>query len=280
MNFHLSRARSIAIAKTSLLGLVCLASYACFAQPIPAGPIETVDTATQSDGSDWRISAGAGIISSPKFMGARKQRTIVVPGFDVRYQDWFFANPVKGIGVETKAFTGLTLKAAVGVDTTSRNSKDDPRLKGLEKVNVAPSLTLSADYDIGDFTFGTELSKRIASSKGTGAKLRLEAGYNAIANASLLVMAGVFEEAMDKSYARNFFSVSSSQSNITGLRRYEAKSGALDSGAFLQALYRLESRWLVFSKIDVSRLATNASNSPIVQKKNQTTALLFVSRTF
>jgi MipA family protein len=223
---------------------------------------------------------GAGVISSAKFIGASKRRTMAVPSFDVRYQDWFFANPVKGIGVESKPLTGLSLTAAIGADTTSRDSKDDPRLRGLEKISLAPALKLGAEYEINDFTFSTELSKRIASSNKSGAKVRFEAGYNVIANKSLLLTTGVFEDVMDKSYARNFLSISAAQSSITGLRPYEAKRGALDSGVFLQALYRFDQQWLIFSKVDVSRLATNASNSPIVQKKNQTSALLFVSRTF
>jgi MipA family protein len=276
---YVSSAPFTIITQTCLLGLALSASHACMAQQIPPTSVDTGDKVAR-DESNWRLSVGAGVISSPKFMGASKRRTIAVPGFDIRYQDWFFANPVKGVGVETKPLTGLTLKAAVGVDTTSRDSKDDPRLKGIEKIGLAPDLKLGAEYEINDFTFSTELSKRIASSNKSGAKVRFEGGYNVIANNSVVLTTGVFEELMDKNYARNFLSISAAQSSITALRPYEARRGALDSGVFLQALYRFDQRWLLFSKVDVSRLATNASNSPIVQKKNQTTALLFVSRTF
>lgn len=235
---------------------------------------------TASKDSDWQIRLGGGMVSTPRFIGASKQRYMVVPTFDIRYRDWFFANPVKGVGVEAKPLTGLSLTAALGVSTTSRNSDMDSRLNGLPKIGAAPNLKLGAEYEINDFTLSGEFSSRLTSGTKAGSKARLEAAYNLIASKSILLSAGVFEQLMDRKYATNFLSISAQQSAITGLPTYEAKRGALDNGVFAQALYRLDDKWLVFSKVDVARLASNAANSPIVQKRNQTTVLFFVTRAF
>ncbi len=235
---------------------------------------------TRSNDSDWQIKLGGGVLSSPRFIGATKQRTMVVPAFDVRYQDWFFANPVKGIGVETKPLSGVALTAAIGFDGTSRDSKYDSRINGLPKVGATAALKLGAEYEFDEFKISAELSKRLASTEKSGTKMRFEAGYNAIDNKNLLVTTGFFQQVMDKTFARNFLSISAAQSAITGLKTYEAKRGLLDAGVFVQALYRLDDQWTIFSKLDLARLDKNAADSSIVQKKNQTTALFFVTRSF
>jgi MipA family protein len=288
MNFNFSSPSMLNITTASLLSMALAAPVAGLAQSSPA-PAETKpaadsaesNSAQKSSGdSDWRFRLGGGVISSPRFIGANKQRTMAVPAFDIRYQDWFFANPIKGIGVQTKPLTGLSLTAGLGFDGTSRDSKYDSRLNGLPKVGATAALKLGAEYEIGEFKLSGELIKRLASTEKSGTKMRFEAGYDVIATKSLLLTAGVFEQVMDKTFARNFLSITAAQSSITGLKTYEAKRGLLDGGAFVQAVYRLDDQWTIFSKLDFSRLANNAADSPIVQKKNQTTGLLFITRSF
>lgn len=266
----------------SLCGILALAPLACWSQSAPN--ITPTDSQALSEGGrpggDWRISVGAGAVVTPRFIGANKLRTLGVPTFDVQYQDWFFANPIRGIGVETHPVTGLSLTAAVGVDLSSRTSSEDPRLRGLPKNDFAPALKLGAEYEFHDFTVNAELSQRLASSAKSGAKARFEEGYNFIANRKLSLTGGFFQEIMNKTYARNFVSISPFESGVTGLAPYDAKSGLLDAGVYAQALYRITDHWVVFTKADYSRLAKNAGNSPIVQNKDQAMLLLFLNYSF
>jgi len=241
---------------------------------------DALDAQSGRTASDWRFSAGAGVVVTPRFIGAKKLRTLPLPTFDVRYKDWFFASPIQGVGLEFKPITGLSLTAALGVDFSSRNSNEDPRLHGLPKIDLESALKLGAEYELYDFTFSGELSQRIASKAKGGATARFEEGYNFVANKRLLLTAGVFEEVMDKTYANNFISISTYQSSVTGLAPYNAKSGLLDGGLYAQALYRIADKWLVFTKVDYARLAKNPGDSPIVQKKNQAMLLLFINRSF
>jgi MipA family protein len=288
MNFNFSKLATLKLSTASLLSMALTAPFAASAQS-PPPPVETKSAADNAEAnsaqksssdSDWRISLGGGVISSPRFIGANKQRTIVIPFFDIRYQDWFFVNPDKGIGVQTKPVTGLSLTAGLGFDGTSRESKYDSRLNGLPKVGATAALKLGAEYEIGEFKLSGELTKRLAPTEKSGTKMRFEAGYGVIATKSLLLTAGVFDQVMDKTYAHNFLSITPAQSTITGLKTYEAKRGPLDGGAFVQAVYRFDDEWTIFSKLDLSRLANNAADSPIVQKKNQTTGILFITRSF
>lgn len=288
MKFNHLKQSVIAAGAASLLCVSLAAPSVGVAQSLtePADGDATLVSVERSDGqasnkdSDWSIRLGGGIVSTPRFIGASKQRYMVVPTFDIRYQDWFFANPVKGVGVESKPISGLSLTAALGVSTTSRNSNMDPRLNGLPKIGAAPDLKLGAEYEINDFTFSGEYSQRLTSGAKAGSKARLEAAYNVIATKTVLLSAGLFDQVMDKKYATNFLSITAQQSAVTGLPTYEAKRGQLDNGVFAQVLYRLDDKWLVFSKVDLAHLAKNAADSPIVQKKNQTTVLFFVTRAF
>jgi outer membrane protein len=230
--------------------------------------------------SDWRFSVGAGVAVSPRFIGSKTMRTLGVPTFDIHYRDWFFANLIRGVGLEFKPISGLSLTAALGADFSSRNSNEDPRLHGLPKIDFAPALKLGAEYEFHDFTLSGEFYQRIAPNAKGGAKVHFEEGYNFVATKRLLLTAGVFEDVMNKTYANNFISISNYQSTVTGLAPYNAKGGLLDGGLYAQALYRITDKWLIFTKVDYARLAKNPGDSPIVQKKNQAMLLFFINRSF
>jgi outer membrane scaffolding protein for murein synthesis (MipA/OmpV family) len=247
---------------------------------IPATVGDALDAPSDETASDWRFSIGAGAVVSPRFIGAKKLRTRVLPLFDIRYHDWFFASPIRGIGLEVKPIAGLSLTAALGADFSSRNSNEDPRMHGLAKIDLEPALKLGAEYEFHDFAFRAELSKRIASSAKGGAKARFEEGYNFVANQKFILTAGVFQEVMDRTYANNFISISNYQSSVTHLAPYNAKSGLLDGGVYAQALYRITDKWVLFTKADYARLAKNPGESPIVQRKNQAMLLFVINRSF
>jgi MipA family protein len=277
---------SIALSTLLLFGFVITNQGTCLAQasPMQASSPSAATTpnssANNNTASDWRFSVGAGVIFTPRFIGATKRRIMAIPSFDVRYQDWFFANPFNGVGVETKPLEGLSLTASLGVDLTSRDSSADPRLDGLTKISAAPALKFGSKYEINNFTFSGALSQRLGASERGGATARFEAGYNAIATRQLLLSVGVFQRVIDKKYARNFLSITPLQASITKLREYEAKRGLLDGGLYAQGLYRIDDRWLIFSRLEVAQLANNAADSPIVQSKNHVSALVFLNRSF
>ena len=84
--------------KQVLLVLASLAGAAA----IPQGAM-----AQQRGSADgWEVSAGAGVVSCPYSLGSKKQHTIAVPRLDVRYKDWFYANPIDGVGVQTNVRDG------------------------------------------------------------------------------------------------------------------------------------------------------------------------------
>lgn len=227
----------------------------------------------------WEVSLGAGIVSSPRSLGSKKMHTIAVPNFDVRYKDWFFANPIQGIGVQTD-LSGLTLSAAIGADMNTRDPDAGDRYAHLSKVSAAPAIRLRASYDIGDFSSEAVISSRLGSANKGGTTLQLEESYNLYAAAKTLVSVGASARLMDDKFARNLVSISPQDSIDSGLPVYRAKSGLLDVGLFAQVVYPVSDHWTVFSKLSINTYEGDARKSPLVERRTSPTALLFASYTF
>jgi outer membrane scaffolding protein for murein synthesis (MipA/OmpV family) len=80
---------------------------------------------------------------------------------------------------------------------------------------------------------------------------------------------------MDQKFADNFPSISTRQARASGFGIYRAKRGVLDNSVCAQAVYRLNGRCTVSSRIKTSRLGNNAADSLTVRKNNQYSAGLY-----
>ena len=250
---------------TSVVGLSLLALSPC------------VSTA-----ADWQIDAGAGVISAPRSLGSGRQLTIPVPVIEARYRDWFFAtdNPIEGIGVAKKLENGLGLTASLGVDLDTRDPGADRHVQSLPKVSAAGAARGRAEYETQKWFSSLTVSERLAGSRSRGLTLTAEVGFNVLATERVLASVGLNERLMDATWARNFLTVTDSEAVRGDLPAYRADAGQLDAGAFLQALYRLDDQWTVFSRIQYSRFGGDAASSPVVSNRNSVLGLLFVVRAF
>jgi MipA family protein len=255
-----------------------LALIAAFA----AGTLAAVGLAhaqTSPPARDWRFSVGAGMVSAPEFIGAGDQKTLLLPSFEARYKDWFFASPRDGIGLQAVT-NGLKLSGALGIDLNSRDPKDDPRLTGLRKIGVAPALRLKAEYGFGDIDLSALLVNRLGSDAKRGTSLQLEGGYNLLKGQQYLGTVGLSARLIDGKFADNFLSVSPQDSAASGLRPFKAGNGLLDAGVFVQGAYFFNERWSIFSRLQFMQLQGDAVDSPIVQKRGQPSFLLFGNYSF
>lgn len=232
--------------------------------------------------SDWLIDAGGGVISAPRSIGSGRQLAIPVPVIEARYRDWFFAtdNPYEGIGFAVKPVNGLRLSTSVGVDLDTRDPSADPRVQGLPKVNAAAAVRGRIEYETSNWFSSLAVSDRLTRSSSRGLTVSAELGYNIVATDRILASIGLDDRIMDGEWARNFLSVTSSDSTRSRLPVFSARAGQLDAGGFLQGLFRLDDRWTLFSRIQYSRFGGHAAASPVVSNRNSVLGLLFIVRTF
>ena len=235
-----------------------------------------------STAADWQVDAGAGVISAPRSLGSGRQLTIPVPILEARYRDWFFAtdNPIEGIGVTKKVENGLRLIASLGVDLDTRDPGADPHVRSLPKVSAAGAARGRAEYETQNWFSSLTVSDRLAGSSSRGLTLAAEIGYNVLATDRILASVGLDERLMDATWAQNFLTVTDSEAMRGNLPAYRAGAGQLDAGAFLQALYRVDDRWTVFSRVQYSRFGGDAASSPVVSNRNSVLGLLFIVRIF
>ena len=209
-------------------------------------------TAAQAQGrppaEGLQVGIGAGTIIAPRSIGSDKTRYLVVPTVDVRYGDWFFANPVDGIGVQTRVY-GVTASAALAPDFNSREPEAGARYQGLSRVSPTAAARFKLDYEFNDFTASAVLSSRLSSTKRRGTTMTFEGGYNFIDNQRLTFNAGLTARVMDNLFARNLLSVSADDAATSGLPVYRARRGLLDAGVYGQAVYRFDDRWPVFGPV-------------------------------
>jgi MipA family protein len=256
--------------KLLVFSVVVMSSGTAMAQVSPGAPAK----------SDWQLSGGVAVIAAPRSIGSDKTRYLAVPTFDVRYQDWFFIDPIKGIGVQAKPAQGFTASAALGISLDSRRAKDDRRYQGLGDIKEAPALILGLEYELGDAFVSTSLKSRLGSSGRRGTTIDADLGYNILATRSALLGIGATAGAMDSTYARNFLGVSAAQSSASGLTEFNATSGIQRAGLFAQVVYRVSDDWTVFSRLEAAQLRGNAARSPIVESKRQTTFIVSALRAF
>jgi MipA family protein len=245
-----------------------------------AAPALAQSTASSTPKSDWQYSLGAAVIAAPRSIGSDKTRYLAVPTFEVKYKDFFFIDPIKGIGAQLKPLEGLTASASLGINLDSRRAKDDPRYRGLGDVREALAQNLSLEYEIGDAFIATSASIRLGSRDKRGSTFDADLGYNLPATKSLFASVGLTARAMDSAYARNFLGVSAQQAAASGLPRFTAQSGVQRAGAFVQTVYRISDDWTAFGRLEATRLRGDAARSPIVERKGQTSILLSARKAF
>jgi MipA family protein len=233
-----------------------------------------------ANSSDWRLSAGVAVLAAPEYLGADKTRLLLVPNFDVRYKDWFFANPIDGVGVMAKPAEGFTASLALGLSFDTRKLKDNANFAGLGDVKEAPALIAGLNYKNGNAFLNTKLSSRLGNANKRGTLLNTDIGYTFASGRWGAASAGLTARAMDGTYAKNFLGVGAEQSAASGISAYDAESGLQRAGLFIQSAYRVSEEWTAFGRLETTRLSSNAARSPLVATKSQASMVINLSRSF
>lgn len=242
--------------------------------------VPTFAQAQSAPTSNWNFAAGAGVATYPRFPGSKESRILPVPILTATYKDFFFADTVRGIGVQDEVLSGLTLSAAIGMSVDERRAKDSARLDDLKSISVAPDVLLGAHYAYERAFIDLGLSERVGRQERKGGLLSVDLGLDLVSNAGLNLAAGVTAHAMDKNYAHNFFGIDAAQSAASGLPTFAAKAGLKDAGLFVQGQYQINSNWSLSSRIAAVKLEGDAGRSPITERRLQPSVYLAATRSF
>lgn len=233
----------------------------------------------------WRFTLGAGVLSMPAFPGASGRKTEGLPLIGASYGRYFVgANPDAGAALGIGAYLLRDESWRVGAALTydfvePRNESDDPHLRGLGDIDRTAHAELFAIYKIGWAEVRGSVQTDIGG-KDRGSVATLDAIGKYHATPDLVLTAGPGLTWGSGQYNETYFGVDEEQSIRSGLPRYAANSGLNALRFSIGANYRASTHWRIGANIVTSWIQGDAKDSPIVQKKSQTSYGAFVSYLF
>ena len=213
--------------------------------------------------SDWKVTLGGGIASTPRYEGANRNRLRAVPLIEID-NGHFFAGVARGIGY---------------------NFSDDKNLQYGVRVTLAPYRRQNADVHLngmGDLGMTGEVggfmnarfspwfvnSSLAASSRGT--RLELGGGYELVLSADDKIRAGVDVHWANNKYMQSYFGVTATQAAASGgvLTSYNASSGIKDYAVKVNWLHSYSKEWFSNAGVTLKQLSGSAQNSPLTLSRS------------
>lgn len=242
----------------------------------PGPPFDTARFEKQTNERNWSLIVGAGAGYEPRYEGSDEFEATPLPVILFTYGDWLEINPL-GVTVTPFEQGGFSVSGKVGYET-GRDEDDQDRLKGLGDIDFAATVGAKATYEWKGFEIYASLDQTISGSESLIGTFGME--YSAPVTERLILGAGVKAVVANDKHMQSYFGVNAEQSAATGLPEYKAEAGLKRVDVSASAMYMLTEKWLVRGEAGVGILTGDAADSPIVEKKTQPSASLFVGYKF
>ncbi|MCT7295062.1 MipA/OmpV family protein [Ralstonia sp. CHL-2022] len=268
-----SRALLHLLVRLSLVVVSGWLTSAAQAQTAPA-----VNAKNSAEASDWSIAVGPAIYMSPKYPGAKS--SFVFPWIDqeIEYKRRFFSKGMDFAGVYLANNDTWQVGGNFQFDPTWRHAHDDARLNGLGNVNATVRAKAFAQYTVSFLTLSTDAEQDIL-----GNRQGLIANADVYASAPVgrwLFSLGTGVSWTNGQYMRTFFGVDDGQSARSGLPVFATHAGLRDVHLNAIVTCKLDDRWTANGSLTVARLHGDAADSPITQRRQQTTAMASLTYRF
>jgi outer membrane scaffolding protein for murein synthesis (MipA/OmpV family) len=240
----------------SLLAL-CAFSSKSFAEDAPA--------AAAGDS----FSAGVGLAYVPEYAGSDKRHVVALPFLERTYSNGIFLSTQRGIGYQARV-GDFTLSAALGYDGGREDHKknyfsgsDD--LKGMGNINGSAQAVLSVGYQVG--TVGLSLTtKQNINHREYGSTYIFGANVPLYTSTTDQVGFGASVVYGDNKHMQTYFGVTAAQSAASGYRQYTAKGGVESITGGFHWNHVLDANWSVRSGVGITRLTSDAADSPLTRR--------------
>jgi outer membrane protein len=263
-----------AVAQTlTLAGAICTFSAPdAFAQ----------STNSTNPNSDWNISLGALVVTTPEYPGSKNERTEVYPFGNVIYKDEFFfsSEPIegaslRGLGAYLYKGHGVVLTASLAPDLDKRDSSDDILIRDLPDISPTVRAALAASYQGDWWKIAGAVTRDLSQEKKEGVRGGLDLTGIYHPTNDLILTAGPGVSYGNAQYMQTFYGINPAQSQESGLPTYTPSGGITNVHFNLGLIYRINATWNVGSFVSAARLNGDAENSPVVQSRNQTTGGIY-----
>jgi len=245
-----------------------------------AGQAQTTDTKPPSNttppssifGEKTEVYLGLGAAWAPRYLGADESRLLPVPTLGV-YRGIFFADSVRGIGVEYLAGNGFYASVSAGYDfgRTDKNSRWRPgskKLAGMGEVKGSTTATLTLAQELTTWlAVNGEAEFRIAGFE-RGNRYRLGIESTLLRGNRNKVTLGVNAHAGDVRYNRTYFGVNPIQAQASRFARFEPRSGMYAYSLSAYWEHDFDPHWTLSLGVNAMRFSERARHSPVVERRN------------
>ncbi|MFP5077979.1 MipA/OmpV family protein [Rhizobium sp. YIM 134829] len=244
--------------------------------PPPEPAFDQARLYPEKAGKNWSLILGAGASYEPEYEGADSFKISPIPLVVFTYGKWLEIDPT---GVTIRAFErdGFALAAKVGYED-GRDEDDADRLDGLGDIDFAATVGAKAYYTWNGLEVFAQIDQTIDGSESLIGTIGAE--YQAPVTEQLILGAGVEATIANDKHMEAYFGVNAAQSARSGLPEYEAEGGLKRVDVSASATYLVNENWLIRGEAGVGFLTGDAADSPIVEKKVQPSASLFVGYKF
>lgn len=231
-----------------------------------------------------RYLLGVGIVNQPEYDGASRRETRLRPLWAFKLGRVRFstsgAGGLLGFGQEESAGGASTQfidtdKLRVGVSLrvdSGRSSSDASTTRGLPDVRRTLRARLYTSYSLNrDLTIGAALSQDLLGHHG-GMTMGTDLGWRFYRSPTLEWTSGIGVSAGDAQNLRSYFGVPESAVVSSGKPAYEPGAGLRDVHLGVGFIRPLSRHWLVYGGAGASRLLGPAADSPLVEKRNGSSA--------
>jgi MipA family protein len=261
--------------QTKSARIIASALFAVMAGGVPVFAQDTAQDTVQ-DSRAVSFSGMIGVGYAPTYEGSDTSDALAVFDFNASFAGGRFFVGTRGIGFAPILTDALTVRLALSYGG-GRAVKDDPaRLAGLGDIDDEALALLTADYRMGQFGLGAEVTG--GADYGTTAKFSLSTGVECTDR--ITVGGEINATYADGQHMQQYFGVSGAQAGASGKAAYSAGSGLKSVGISMGATYALTDTMSIEIGAEHQQLLEDAKNSPITLDASQTFAFLGVSAHF
>ena len=268
----------LAATATTVAILSVTAASAQQASSLAAAPLAPGDFSTQSSGGPAiGFTLRGGVAARPSYSGADDFEAGPDLGAELNYLrlgNFTFGNPdplfvPEGVGI-TGSFRYLP----------ERDDDDNSELEGLDDVDASLELGAGLRYATPAYqVFGNVRYGVVGHEAFVG-----ELGADVFARPTdrLTLRAGPRALFAEDDYFDTYYGVTEDESVASGgnFATYDPSGGLVSTGVELGAGYRINENWGVDASVRYDRLRGDAADSPIVERDDQVSAQIGVTRRF
>lgn len=259
--------------KTLLAAALAVVGAAAHAQAFDAvrifGPVE----------ADGKGAVGVALASAPEFLGSRKRRTLLLPVFDYRWKNGFFAGTSNGIGHLFSSAPNVQYGLRITADF-GRKASRSPALNGMGDIDAAAELGGFFNYFVSPAISLTSSLRYGAGNDRKGMLIDLGANYAVQLTPQWRSAVGVGVSYVNAKTMQSAFGVTPAQSVSSGYAPYSPGAGFRDVRATASLNYFVNRQWAVTGVVSASALQGDAKRSPIVRDRSPVTGVLAVTYEF